>query len=287
MTPRRPDERGLRRLDDRVLPVAARGLAGAETAVRDTVRRVARRRPPLPVAALAAVLAATLAAGAAVAAGGRGEPAAPPATPPRQPSTAAVGPRPGQPVAGYLAAARARLDRLAGDAPTYAVVDLRRYVDPAGLRRLLGATAASRVWTHVPGDTANRLTPVQALPVSGVAAVPAALAAAAGQARRDAAAYARILRVLRAAPGTLPPAQLARYRELAAGAAAQAAALGPSCRCLFAALVRARPAALHRLAGTPGVRAVDPAPPGVPYGGIDATALRPETTGRQPTAAEG
>ena len=61
--------------------------------------------------------------------------------------------------------------------------------------------------------------------------------------------------------GTLDQVELRRvYETVAAAALAEATAYRSQCSCVYAAVVRAAPAALGELAARPGVRAVDPAP---------------------------
>jgi hypothetical protein len=183
-----------------------------------------------------------------------------------------LGPDPGEPVAGYLAGLPARLPP-----PGAAAVPALLQLDPelgsdALAARLAGAGAGvaevRRVVFRVPlprVQTALRFQPLPTVDLADpAAALSRALELAQQGAQRQAAAEVPAL--------SGRAAGVARY---------ESAALSGSGPVVLAVLVHADRAQLLRLAGLPGVRAVDAAPEGTPDSG---TALAPLLPGQRDTA---
>jgi hypothetical protein len=167
----------------------------------------------------------------------------------------------GQSVPGYVDSSRGELDSLmhapAGP-PTWALVTLSAYYAPDRLPAVLAGSAVAQVYARPPlpdaGTEVVRI-PAYRLPDD----VVAGMLAAAARRDREQADYRRLSRRL---DGGDPHAARLRqaYESAASVAAAEAGAYRRRCACVFAAVVRAAPAALHRIANRPEVRAVDPAP---------------------------
>lgn len=170
----------------------------------------------------------------------------------------------GQSLRGYLDHSRQELDALrrapaaVPGPPTWALVSLVAYLAPDRLPAVLGDAAVAEVYARAPLDgvrTAVVRIPVYRLPDD----VVAGMRAAATRRDREGADYRRLGEQL--AGGDVNVTRLRRAYETAARtAAAEAAAYRMNCACVFAAVVRADPAGLQRIADRPGVRAVDPAP---------------------------
>jgi hypothetical protein len=188
-----------------------------------------RRWRSLAVAALALV-----AAVAATVVWRAGRPA--PATLPVDRSVR-VGVRDGDSIPDYLAVSRAELNQLAGTAPdtaVYALVVLAAYLPPDRLAPLVGPGVASvSAYARVPlprRQTEIVRLPAQRLPADVVAAMDLVAARKAEAAPAD----------------PVAAAEAAGYRQ--------------RCACVYALVVRGRPAALRSLGAHPAVRGVDPAP---------------------------
>ena len=196
-----------------------------------------------------------------------------------------VGVVPGQSVPGYLTSARTELAALtdpsapaAGD--TWALVSLDDYRAPGVLPDLLAGTAVTQLYARVP--VAGAHTEVVRIPIYRLPAdVLSGMLDAALLRDRERAEYEQLAR--RAAGDDAAQARARRAYETAARTAAtEAAAYRQGCSCVFAAVVRAAPAALRGVAGRGGVRAVDPAPE---VHSLDRTEFRaplPEQTGTVP-----
>lgn len=191
----------------------------------------------------------------------------------------------GQSVPSYLAASRHELNALtdpssppAGD--TWALASLDNYVPPSRLPALLGGAGVAQVYARVPlpgVQTQVVRIPVYRLPED----VTAGMLAAAQQRDQEQAEYLRLSGNL---VGEGPTTERARhaYDAAAQAAGAEAAAYRSGCACVFAAVIRAAPAALQQIADRPGVRVVDPAPE---VHSLDSTEFRaplPEQTGTVP-----
>jgi hypothetical protein len=167
-----------------------------------------------------------------------------------------LGPRPGEEVAAYLGRLPPTLPPAGTSAPALVTFATERPVAAAAVAPPV--EAVFRV--DLPRvQTALRFEPLE----DGVP-----VAAALDNARRRAAADA----AADAARGTGRPAAVAT---------AEAAALGsPTCACVVAVVVVADGAALRALATTPGVRAVEAAPPGTTRAELALSPLLPEQTVR-------
>ncbi|GIF05773.1 hypothetical protein [Actinoplanes siamensis] len=181
----------------------------------------------------------------------------------------------GQTVGGYLKASRRELDMLADpSAPaagdTWALVSLRDYTAPGRLPALLADVAVAQVYARVPlPDTRTQvsLIPVYTMPGD----VTAGMLDAALRRDREQADYLRLERSL-TGDGQREQRLRRTYANAAGIAAQEAAAYRAGCACVFAAVIRAAPAALDGLASRPGVRVVDPAPE---VRSLDRTEFRP------------
>ncbi|MEU4561425.1 hypothetical protein AB0F72_23835 [Actinoplanes sp. NPDC023936] len=164
----------------------------------------------------------------------------------------------GQSVDGYLDAARHEVAALPGAAETWALVSLRSYAAPGLLPALLAGATVAQVYVRVP--LADARTPITRIPVRRLPGdvIDGMLAAAVAR-DQEQAEYEQLSRAL-TGDGHNEQRLRAAYRTAAHTAAEEAAAYRAGCDCVFAAVVRAAPAVLSGLAGTPVVRAVDPAP---------------------------
>ncbi|TDC33933.1 hypothetical protein E1211_18380 [Micromonospora sp. 15K316] len=233
----------LRQIDQRLLPLLSRVVARlGETSARSRV---------LTGTALLSVTAVLLTA--VWAADDR------PAGDPTVGEVTRVGVVDGDSVPGYVRAAAADLAALAEPAATpadgtYALVSLDSYLAPQGLDAVLGDVSVAAVFGRVP--LPGRQTEIVRIPAQRVPDdVIAAMAAVAARKEREATDYrAR-------AAATTGDAELRRlYTSGAEVAAAEATAYRTGCACVYAAVVRAQPAALRAVASRRAVRAVDPAP---------------------------
>ncbi|HEY6595770.1 MAG TPA: hypothetical protein VI011_16970 [Asanoa sp.] len=228
----------LRRLDDAVLPPLARALAKVD-------QGPARMKVLTGVALVSATAVLLTAVWAAQRVPG------PDLT---EGDVVRVGVREGGSIPSYVARSRTELDRLAatGGSP-YALVSLDAYVVPDRLRVVLDGTTVSEVFARV--NRPELQTPVVRIPVRKVPAdVVAGMLLVAE--RKDREARDAQDRAARTANPSLERALL----RAAQTERAEAAAYRDLCSCVYAAVVRAAPNALKRLAVRRGVRAVDPAP---------------------------
>lgn len=238
----------LRRLDSRLLPPLARGLARlSQGPVRPRV---------LTVAALLSVTAVLVTAvwaaerGPVVAQGGG--------------DVVRVGATEGQSIPGYVRSSRERLDALlaapateGAPAETYALVTFSDYLSPDRLAPVLDGVSVSEVFGRVPLPGAQ--TQIVRIPAFRI---PADVVAGMDQVADRKDAEARDYESRRAGLGDDEGHRELRelYDSGVRIAAAEAAAYRSHCACLYAAVVRATPARLDEVARRANVRAVDPAP---------------------------
>jgi hypothetical protein len=176
----------------------------------------------------------------------------------------------GQSVSGYLGSSKGELAAMfpsAGD--TWALVSLSDYFAPDKLAAVLGEAAVAQVYARAPLPGVRTQVvkiPVYRMPQDVVAGMLNA-ALARDQEQAD---YRKLSNKLGESANDI---RLRRAYENAANtAAAEAAAFRAHCACVFAAVVRAAPAALDRIADRPEVRVVDPAPE---VRRLDRTEFRP------------
>ncbi|HEX9999192.1 MAG TPA: hypothetical protein VGB74_01955, partial [Actinoplanes sp.] len=191
----------------------------------------------------------------------------------------------GQSVPGYLRSSRTELAALTSpSAPvtgdTWALVSLGRYLPPGALPKLLSGAEVAEIYTRVP--LAGAHTQVVRIRVHRLPAdAMSGMLDAAVDRERERAEYLKLGHRVRNQGE--PQERARRAYETAAGiAGTEAAAYRSGCSCVFAAVVRAAPAALQGLARRPGVRVVDPAPE---VDRLDRTEFRPplpEQTGTVP-----
>lgn len=187
----------------------------------------------------------------------------PQARPPERAAKVHVGVAQGQSIPGYVATARAELTSLltapgAAEGETYALVSLRGYLAPDRLTPVLGGVSTAEVYSRVPFSQAQAQIvkiPAYRIPedvISGMRKV----AAQKDKEAEDFRLLAAKLNEVNAAEDQLRQTYLGGV----AVAAAEAHAYRSACACIYAAVVRATPAALDQIAARPEVRAVDPAP---------------------------
>lgn len=175
-------------------------------------------------------------------------------------SVVRVGVPDGGSIPDYVQHSRADLAALVAGGHTGEVVALATfdaYLAPDQLPPVLAGVALSQVYARVPAPGLQ--TQIVRLDAFRVPAdVTAGMDQVAARKDAEAADYARLIAGL----GTT-----ARERDLRAVytsgrqiATVEAAAYRSHCACVYAAVVRAAPAALDQLAHRPGVRVVDPAP---------------------------
>ncbi|MGA5300688.1 hypothetical protein ACPCHT_12205 [Nucisporomicrobium flavum] len=182
----------------------------------------------------------------------------------------------GQPVPAYLRSSRGELAALlpssgspvAGE--TWALVSLAAYYPPDRLPGVLDGAAVAQVYARAPlPDVRTQVVKISVyrMPqdvVSGM--LDAALAR-----DQEQADYRKLGGELKG-DGVNEVRLRRAYDTAARTAAAEAAAYRSQCACVFAAVVRAAPVALNRLAERPEVRVVDPAPE---VRRLDRTEFRP------------
>lgn len=177
------------------------------------------------------------------------------------PAVVRIGLLPGQSVLGYLDASHDELAALDGSgrvADTWALVTLGAYVPPERLAPALAGVAVAQVYARAPLPGAP--TPVVRIPAYRIPQdVVAGMSATAALRNQESADYRQLMRRVRG--DTPSDARLRQaYATAAQVAASEAGAYRSGCACVFAAVVRASPAALTSVADRDGVRAVDPAP---------------------------
>jgi hypothetical protein len=261
----------MRDLDRRVLPPLARALG-----------RLGEGPAPLrlltPVALLSVCAVVVTAVWAADRAPLRDEAA---------PDVVRVGVVEGQTVGGYVGASRSELAALADDptpgvatAPVYALATLVTYFAPERVAPVLAGVPVVQVYaraqlTDLPTQVVR--LPVQRLPRD----VVVGLLDAAKLRDQETADH---LQQRAAVVGDGPAERRLRlqYENAARAATGEATAYRAGCSCVYAAVVRATPAALERLAARPEVRAVDPAPE---VRRLDHAEFRPPLPEQVPTDA--
>lgn len=234
----------LRQLDQRLLP----HLVGA-------VNRLAQgpaRPGVLPTAMVLSCLAVLF---TAVWAGG-----GPPAGDRGVDEVTRVGVAAGESIPGYMQDATADLAALPVASPpsgngTFALVSLSTYLTPQRAAVVLDDVPVAAVIGRVP--LPERQTEVVRITTPGLPDdVIAAMTDLAARKDREAGDY----RARAATVSPRRPEQRELYLSAAHMAAAEATAYRGGCACVYAAVVRAEPVALRRVASQPDVRVVDPAP---------------------------
>lgn len=190
-----------------------------------------------------------------------------------------VGPRPGERVSDYVAAARRDLERRSAAAPgayAYAVVDFTAYQTPPTVVGAVTGLDVVSAYFRVPLPDAP--TDVQLVPVRTLAGdLAQAYADVARRRESDADELVRVGESLD--PQTAEELEFKKtYLASAASARAEATALRSTCACVFAVVVRAPVGVLSALSVRAAVRVVDPAPQGVGLDELEVTALLPEQT---------
>jgi len=172
-----------------------------------------------------------------------------------------VGVPDGVSVPSYLAESRRELDELSarasGKGDPYALVMFSAYLAPDRLPTVLDGAPVSEVFTKVP--LPGMQTQIARMPVHKVPEdVVAGMLLFAERKEREAHEYQDRAAEVTGTPeeGRLRPV----YETAARVAIAEATAYRTHCSCVYAAVLRAAPPDLKRLAARPGVRAVDPAP---------------------------
>ncbi|MBM0239560.1 hypothetical protein JNW88_24805 [Micromonospora sp. ATA32] len=175
-----------------------------------------------------------------------------------------VGVVPGDSIPGYLRSAAADLAGLAAASPTpsgdgtYALVSLSDYLPPSRLVAVLGDVDVSAVFGRVP--LPDRQTELVRIPAQRVPEdVVAGMTAVAVRKDREAADYRTRAAALTGA-GEADRDLRQVYDSGARVAAQEAAGYRSGCACLYAALVRAEPAVLRRVAAGPGCGLWTPPP---------------------------
>jgi hypothetical protein len=237
----------LRDLDSRVLPPMARVMS-----------RLAAGPTRLRLLTGVALLSATVVVVAAVWTVDRA-----PVDDPTGADLLRVGVIEGQSVPGYVRSSRGELAALlqppspgaTAIADTYALVTLTAYFAPDRLTAVLGGVAVSEVYARAP--LTGLQTQVLRIPAYRVPDdVAAGMLDVAQRRDREQADYLRLATAL----GDDDPRLRRAYGSAAQVASSEATAYRRGCSCVFAAVVRATPAALEQIAARPEVRAVDPAP---------------------------
>jgi hypothetical protein len=175
-----------------------------------------------------------------------------------------VGVSDGQSIPGYVESSHDRLAALLAAPPTshpsetYALVTLSAYLAPDRLTPTLGGVAVSEVFSRVQlPDAQTQIVRIPALSVP--ADVLTGMTEVADRKDREARDYqARSAAVT--GDGEQQRRLRAYYDSGARVAMQEATAYRSRCSCVYAAVVRAEPAVLGRMAARPEVRAVDPAP---------------------------
>jgi hypothetical protein len=200
-----------------------------------------------------------------------------PTSPPT--AVATIGPTPGTSVSVYLTRAAADLQHyaeLATQRPTYAVVDLRRYLTPAQALKVVAGLDIVRAYVRVPShlDTQPR-----SVPLTTGSELDTGLRTAAAVAKATATSYGALLKALHP---TSKSDRLVkrRYAQQHRAALVETRHLShpTTCRCVFAFVVHVTADELAALNRAPAVRVVDPAPPVVSLTGLTVLPLQPEFT---------
>lgn len=238
----------LRQLDRRLLPPLARGMI-----------RLGQGRIRLQVLTGTALVSSVAVLVTAVWAADRR-----PGGDPTVGEVTRVGVSDGQSIPGYVESSRHRLAALLAAPPTgptsetYALVTLSAYLAPDRLTPTLGGVSVSEVFSRVQlPDAQTQIVRIPALRVP--ADVLAGMTEVADRKDREARDYqARSAAVT--GDGEQQRRLRAYYDSGARVAAQEATAYRSRCSCVYAAVVRAEPTVLSRMAARPEVRVVDPAP---------------------------
>jgi hypothetical protein len=193
------------------------------------------------------------------------------------PAVVRIGLLQGQSVRGYLDASHDELAALEGSgrvADTWALVTLGAYVPPSALAPALAGVAVAQVYARAPLPGAP--TPVVRIPAYRIPQdVVDGMRATAALRDQESADYLQLMRRVRG--DTPSDARLRQaYATAAQVAASEAGAYRSGCACVFAAVVRASPAALTSVSDRDGVRAVDPAPELTSLDGVEFDPPLPE-----------
>ncbi|HET6213844.1 MAG TPA: hypothetical protein VFE14_13350 [Micromonosporaceae bacterium] len=239
----------LRRLDQKVLPPLGRAMY-----------RLGRGATRMRLLTVVAIIAVTGVLVAAVWGTQRR-----PTSDPTLGQTVQVGVVQGQSVPAYVQASRRELAALvaapvAGPTPTetYALVTLTAYLAPDRLTPVLGGVTLAQVFARVPlPDTQTEIVRIPAFHVPGD--IVSGMADVATRKAAEASEYQRLVGRL-TGDGERERQLRAVYTSGAQVATAEATAYRERCSCVYAAVVRATPGGLQRIAARPEVRAVDPAP---------------------------
>lgn len=283
--------------DDRWLPEAARRVQAAVAQARQRFVRLAgpgsvigdgaRDHPALAgsiavVALAAAVLAAAGGPGGPTDSAGSEGPTGPNVP---VPLTTTLGPSPGTSVATYLTHASFNLRRFGETSrgrAGYAVVDLHSYLRPANLTTVFSGVTVVRAYVRAPAT--GLPTQVHAVPLqSTFASLPSGMQASGRLAAATAHTFEELVGQLK--PHTSQDRLLRRRYALQQHASSYEAGQlqrPGTCACVFAVIVQADDATLLRLAASPEVRAVDPAPADVGLSALTVFPLEPEITGVVP-----
>ena len=278
--------------DDRWLPVLAAGVQRRAARLREIVAGLtgpgsfigaaARRQPALAGSIAVVALAAVVLA----AAGGPGGPgdgdsgdSAPAPTQAEVPVTTTIGPLPGASVASYLTHASFNLRKFgetSHDQAGYAVVDLHNYLRPSEAARVFSGVEVVRAYVRMPSKTLP--TQVHSIPLqSTFASLGDGMQGSGRLAAATAHTFGELVTQLK--PRTAQDRTLRkRYALQKQASAYEAAALlrPQACGCVFAVVVHAPDSDLLRLAASPEVRAVDPAPVNVSFSALTVFPLEPE-----------
>jgi hypothetical protein len=175
-----------------------------------------------------------------------------------------IGVAEGQSIDGYVQSTRNRLAALLTATPssrpseTYALVTMSTYLAPDRLAPVLAGAGVSEVFSRVPlPDTQTQIVRIPALHVPDD--VVAGMAQVAERKDREARDYQHRSAAL-VGDGAQERQMRRMYDSSARVAIAEATAYRSHCSCLYAAVVRAAPGALQKMASRREVRAVDPAP---------------------------
>ena len=277
--------------DERWLPVLARRVQQRAAALRafvggvagpgSVVGAAARRQPALAgsiaVVGIAAVVLAA-AGGPGGPSDGDGGSASSDAQVP-VPVTTTIGPTPGASVASYLTHASFNLRKFGETShgrPGFAVVDLHTYLRPSQAATVFNGVEVVRAYARVPSK--NLPTQVHAIPLqSTFASLDAGMQGSGRLAAATAHTFGELVAQLK--PRTPQDRALRqRYALQKQSSSYEAASLlrPQTCGCVFAVVVHADDSTLLRLAASPEVRAVDPAPISVNLSTLTVFPLEPE-----------
>ncbi len=175
---------------------------------------------------------------------------------------ASLGPAPGGPVAPYVAASTAELDRAGGSSPRWALLAPTAELTAPEAAALAAGTRTSRVLLRVPVTAVQ--TPLLSAEVADQSGTAALAAELADRQRR--------------AGATLAASGGGSDRGSRVDALASAR-LRDGCTCIVGLLLRGTPDELRAVAARQGVRAVQVAPEGTGYGQLAVSPLLPEQVG--------